>query len=66
MPYFKNYKGDKIAYKILKGKSPGLIFVHGFTSDMETDKAFEIEKYAKKNKLNFIKFDLRGHGKSSG
>tara|TARA_S200000501_G_scaffold806_1_gene722 strand:+ start:83 stop:823 length:741 start_codon:yes stop_codon:yes gene_type:complete len=66
MLYFKNYKGDKIAYKILKGKSPGLIFVHGFTSDMETDKALEIERYAKKNKLNFIKFDLRGHGKSSG
>ena len=66
MPFFINYRGDKIAYKINKGRSPGLIFIHGFTSDMQTDKAKEIEKYAKKNKLNFIKFDLRGHGKSSG
>ena len=48
MPFFINYRGDKIAYKINKGRSPGLIFIHGFTSDMQTDKAKEIEKYAKK------------------
>jgi alpha-beta hydrolase superfamily lysophospholipase len=29
-------------------------------------KALTIERYAKKNKLNFIRFDCRGHGKSEG
>ena len=66
MSYFINKKNQKIAYKKIKGKSPGIIFIHGLNSDMEGKKAIFIEKYAKKNKLSFIRFDCRGHGKSSG
>ena len=29
-------------------------------------KAKEIERFAKKEKISFIRFDLRGHGKSDG
>ena len=66
MSYFINRKNQKIAYKRIKGKSPGIVFIHGLNSDMEGKKAIFIEKYAKKNKLSFIRFDCRGHGKSSG
>ena len=66
MRYLINRKNDKIAYKHTKGRSPGLIFIHGLNSDMEGLKALTIEKYAKKNKISFIRFDCRGHGKSSG
>ncbi len=66
MSYFINKKNQKIAYKKIKGKSPGIVFIHGLNSDMEGKKAIFIEKYAKKNKLSFIRFDCRGHGKSSG
>ena len=66
MSYFINKKNQKIAYKKIKGKSPGIIFIHGLNSDMEGKKAIFIEKYAKKNQLSFIRFDCRGHGKSSG
>ncbi len=66
MPYFINKKKEKIHYKSLKGKSPGIIFIHGLNSDMSGQKALSIEKYAKKNKLRFIRFECRGHGKSSG
>ena len=66
MSYFINKKNQKIAYKRIKGKSPGIVFIHGLNSDMEGKKAIFIEKYAKKNKLSFIRFDCRGHGKSSG
>ena len=66
MSYLINKKKQKIAYKAIKGKSPGIIFIHGLNSNMNGLKALNIEKYAKKNKLSFIRFDCRGHGKSSG
>tara|TARA_Y100000768_G_scaffold353403_1_gene305676 strand:+ start:336 stop:1070 length:735 start_codon:yes stop_codon:yes gene_type:complete len=66
MAYFINKKKQKIHYKSFKGKSPGIVFIHGLNSDMSGQKALSIEKYAKKNKLCFIRFECRGHGKSSG
>ena len=66
MSYLFNKNKQKIAYKMIKGKSPGIIFIHGLNSDMNGLKAVTIEKYAKKNKLSFIRFDCRGHGKSDG
>ena len=66
MAYYINNFKQKIAYKYTKGKSPGIIFVHGLNSDMQGIKALSIEKYAKKNKLSFLRFDCRGHGKSFG
>ena len=66
MTYYINNLNQKIAYRYIKGRSPGIIFVHGLNSDMQGLKALSIEKYAKKNKLSFLKFDCRGHGKSDG
>jgi len=66
MSYLINKKNQKIAYKMIKGRSPGIIFIHGLKSDMNGIKALSIEKYAKKNKLSFIRFDCRGNGKSDG
>ena len=66
MTYFLNKLNQKIAYKYINGRSPGIIFIHGLNSDMNGKKAINIENYAKKNKLSFIRFDLRGHGKSHG
>ena len=66
MAFFKNNYNQKIAYKYFKGKSPGIIFIHGLTSDMEGKKALSIEKYTRKKGLSFLRFDCRGHGKSYG
>ena len=66
MRFYKNKQNHKIAYKSLKGRRLGIIFIHGLNSDMNGGKALEIEQYAKKNKLNFIRFDCRGHGSSEG
>ena len=49
MAYYINNLNQKIAYKYTKGKSPGIIFVHGLNSNMQGIKALSIEKYAKKN-----------------
>ena len=66
MSFYKNKQNHKIAYKSLKGRGLGIIFIHGLNSDMNGAKALTIERYARKNKLNFIRFDCRGHGKSEG
>jgi len=66
MAYYINNLNQKIAYKYTKGKSPGIIFIHGLNSNMQGLKALTIEKYAKKNNLSFLRFDCRGHGKSFG
>ena len=66
MPYLLNKKNQQIAYKKIKGKTPGIIFIHGFNSDMTGEKALQIEKFAKQKKISFLKFDCRGHGKSHG
>ncbi len=55
-----------IAFHKLKGKDPGIIFLHGLNSDMTGNKALAIEKFAKRKKLSFIRFDFRGHGNSYG
>jgi len=66
MRFYKNKQNHKIAYKSLKGRRLGIIFIHGLNSDMNGAKALMVEQYARKNKLNFIRFDCRGHGKSEG
>tara|TARA_B100000902_G_scaffold307571_1_gene296477 strand:- start:102 stop:842 length:741 start_codon:yes stop_codon:yes gene_type:complete len=66
MSFYKNKQNHKIAYKSLKGRGLGIIFIHGLNSDMNGAKALTAEKYARKNNLNFIRFDCRGHGKSHG
>ena len=66
MRFYKNKQNHKIAYKSLKGRRLGIIFIHGLLSDMNGGKALDLERYARKNKLNFVRFDCRGHGKSEG
>ena len=66
MLFYKNKQNHKIAYKSLKGRGLGIIFIHGLNSDMNGLKALTVERYARKNNLNFIRFDCRGHGKSDG
>ena len=66
MRYFINKKKERIRYKYTKGKSPGIIFIHGLNSNMSGEKALSLERFARKNKLRFIRFECRGHGKSDG
>ena len=66
MPYFINKKKERIRYKSIKGRGPGIIFIHGLNSDMSGQKALSIERFARKNQLSFIRFECRGHGKSDG
>ncbi len=64
---FSIFKKEKIKYLSLNKKSQiTVVFFHGFMSDMTGKKPREIEKFCNKNKINFLKFEYSGHGKSSG
>ncbi|XP_068121595.1 palmitoyl-protein thioesterase ABHD10, mitochondrial [Hyperolius riggenbachi] len=56
----------KLAYQKLKGKSPGVIFLPGFASDMNGQKAVALEDFCKSLGHSYIRFDYTGCGSSEG
>tara|TARA_Y100000590_G_scaffold443725_1_gene573509 strand:+ start:3734 stop:4492 length:759 start_codon:yes stop_codon:yes gene_type:complete len=65
--YFLTSTKRKIKYLHLNTDSEvTVVFFHGFMSDMIGAKPTAIQKYCKKQKLSFIKFEYSGHGKSKG
>ena len=65
--YFSTSSKRKIKYLFLDQKSQiTVVFFHGFMSDMIGDKPIAVQKFCKKQKLNFLKFEYSGHGKSKG
>jgi len=65
--YFTTLSKKKIKYLYIKRNSQiAVVFFHGFMSDMIGAKPSAIQKFCKKQKLNFLKFEYSGHGKSTG
>ena len=60
------HDGETIAYLQRPGKTPGVIWLGGFHSDMRGTKAAALDQWAAKNGRAFLRFDYFGHGKSSG
>jgi pimeloyl-ACP methyl ester carboxylesterase len=58
--------GATIAYHAVPGKSPGVVFLCGFMSDMDGAKALAVEAWAAARGRAFVRFDYTGHGASSG
>ncbi len=58
--------GSSIAYRRRTGKSPGILFLHGYRSDQNGIKAQAIEAFAGAAGLAFTSFDCWGHGGSPG
>jgi pimeloyl-ACP methyl ester carboxylesterase len=57
--------GRTIAYHSTPGKSPGVVFLTGFVSDMTGDKALCLEEFCQNRGQAFLRFDYTGHGESS-
>ena len=65
--YFTTLSKKKIKYLYIKKNSQiTVVFFHGFMSDMIGKKPVAIQKFCRRNKLNFLKFEYSGHGKSTG
>ncbi|MEO5375595.1 MAG: alpha/beta hydrolase [Alphaproteobacteria bacterium] len=58
--------GATIAYHKIEGSNPGVVFIHGLTSDMTGGKALALEHYCRARGRSFVRFDCFGHGSSSG
>jgi len=58
--------GATIAYHQTPGKTPGVVFLTGFKSDMTGGKALAVEEYCRDRGQAFLRFDYTGHGQSSG
>lgn len=56
----------KIAYHKTEGRTPGVMFLGGFMSDMTGAKATALEQYCKERGQAFVRFDYSGHGRSEG
>ena len=65
--YFKTSGKIRIKYLFSnKNSEITVVFFHGFMSDMVGLKPVAIQKFCRKHKLNFLKFEYSGHGKSTG
>jgi len=65
--YFSKFKKNKIKYFFSKKNSQiTIVFFHGFMSNMNGKKPMAIQKFCLKYKLNFLRFEYSGHGKSMG
>ena len=58
--------GATIAYRRVSGKKTGVVFLHGYHSDMTGGKALALEALCRETGHAFLRFDGFGHGESSG
>ncbi|GAB5388514.1 MAG: alpha/beta hydrolase [Alphaproteobacteria bacterium] len=58
--------GRRIAYRHLPGKGPGVVMIHGTHGSMGGRKALDMERRCREAGIAYTRFDLFGHGKSSG
>ncbi len=58
--------GNAIAYHKSEGKSPGVVFLCGYQSDMTGTKVIALEAACRTEGRAFLRFDYSGHGVSQG
>lgn len=58
--------GRRIAYHHHPGRTPGVLFLGGFMSDMNGTKATALEHWCVARGIAYTRFDYSGHGASSG
>jgi pimeloyl-ACP methyl ester carboxylesterase len=58
--------GASIAYRQRPGKSPGVVFIGGFRSDMTGSKAESIDGFCAAHGQAYLRFDHFAHGGSTG
>lgn len=58
--------GATIAYRRRDGRTPGILFLPGFNSDMTGAKAQALDAFCAASGRSFLRFDYFAHGASSG
>lgn len=55
-----------LAFELVDGAAPCVIFCPGFNSTMQGNKARALKQYCQERGQSFIRFDYQGHGQSGG
>src|SRR5262245_10221242 len=55
-----------IAYRLIEGERPALLWLSGFLSDLTSTKATAVAEWAAAQGLAMMRFDYSGHGLSGG
>jgi pimeloyl-ACP methyl ester carboxylesterase len=63
---FLETNGARLAYRLREGRSPALLFLPGYASDMEGAKALAIDALAERLGIAMLRFDYSGTGSSDG
>ncbi len=63
---FLDVEGDRIAVRRRRGRSPGLVWLGGYRSDMLGTKAERLDAWAARSGRAFVRHDYSGHGESGG
>lgn len=58
--------GEQLAFEHTDGDGPGILFLSGFNSNMQGDKALYLDSWCREQGRQFTRFDYFGHGQSSG
>ena len=58
--------GHTLAYSHSPGEGPGVLFLSGFNSNMQGDKALALDAWCRQEGRQYTRFDYLGHGASSG
>jgi pimeloyl-ACP methyl ester carboxylesterase len=58
--------GHTLVYEKIDGGAPGIVFLHGLGSDRHGNKANALATYCQAQGYGFLRFDMYGHGESSG
>lgn len=58
--------GARLAYVKRLGRSPTVVFLGGFRSDMTGTKATALDQWCQSRGQAYLRFDYQGHGQSSG
>jgi len=66
MKHWRTPAGVDIAYVMIQGTSPTVIFLGGYRSDMTGTKAMFLNDWCHDRGYGFLRFDYSGHGESSG
>lgn len=64
--YLETPQGRRIAYHLVEGEGPCVVFLGGLKSDMQGTKAVHLEDWARAKGRAFLRMDYSGHGESSG
>lgn len=64
--FLPTVRGYSLAYRYTAGAEPCVVFIHGYGSTMQGDKALFFERFCRSKKLSFLRFDLSGCGDSQG